>query len=606
MRALHVHIAGADRPVYVWESPEDSAALLEWARLQAGRPIAVDVETTGLDPYAPGFRIRTVQLGSTESSWTIPYELGGLEDLVRASLALAGLLLAHNASYDLQVLAHAGLLDLDEAWSRTVDTRILAHLLDPRGKNEGGTGMVLEDVSARYFGDGAQQYKSALLDLFKANKWAKGTGYAKVDLWAPEFLRYGATDVILTSWLFDALVPLVRTRFQRLSAFEHEVARVISGIERRGLLVDRPYAETLVTEYAALEAEARRTAATYGIEKLGSPKVVPEVLEALGAELVERTPTGRPKVDKAVLQALIDNHEGTPLAEVAGAILVGKNARKWSVSYVESTLDRLDPAGRVHPSIKALEARTARMSVSTPPLQQLPSGDWRVRRMFVPDPGFSIFAVDYSQVELRILAALAREPTMLRAIADGKDLHDTTAELLYGPDFTKAQRKLSKNTNFGTVYGGGAAVLARQAGVSLSVAREARDGFRAAYPAIGRYGRRLQEEAQWGRSAVTTPSGRVLPLDRDRTYAAVNYVVQSTARDVLAEALLNLEKAGLGDFMLLPVHDEVVGQAPTEDVEEVCREVANVMSVDFLGRVHLEAEGDVYGPSWGHGYGAVA
>ena len=104
---------------------------------------------------------------------------------------------------------------------------------------------------------------------------------------------------------------------------------------------------------------------------------------------------------------------------------------------------------------------------------------------------------------------------------------------------------------------------------------------------------------------VVTPAGRVLPLDRERGYTATNYVVQSTARDVLANAILELESAGLGDYLLLPIHDEVLCQVPTADAAEIAAEVARVMSVPF-GDLTLAAEAEVYGTSWGHGYGATS
>lgn len=101
-----------------------------------------------------------------------------------------------------------------------------------------------------------------------------------------------------------------------------------------------------------------------------------------------------------------------------------------------------------------------------------------------------------------------------------------------------------------------------------------------------------------------TPSGRHLPLDRDRLYAATNYVVQSTARDLLAQAVVDIFAAGLGDHLLLPVHDELIAQAPTADAEEVIREIGRAMESTFYG-VRIESDPDVYGASWGHGYGCA-
>lgn len=603
MYDLHAVIAGAERPIHIYEGEQDRGAFLDFINSNCGKPVAVDSETSGLDPYAPGFRLRLVQFGTKDEAWVVPYR-PDTDRTIAQGLAWSNPLVIHNASFDLKVFEAVGLLDLNVGWGKTVDTRLLAHLLDARGVHEGGTGHKLENLADAYFDDSSDVYQKDLFEVFRRNKWKRDVGYGLVDINEPAYLRYSGVDVILTSWLYDAVVPLIRDGFTELSAFEHEVGRICSGFEKKGMLVDRAYAGELVDYYADLEADALKTAASFGITKLGSPTQVPEVLKALGAELTEKTPTGRPKVDKSILEALVSNHEGTPLGEVAEAILVGKNASKWSKAYVQNTVDRLDAHDRVHPMIKSLEARTARMSVSAPPLQQLPSGDWRVRRMFVAEPGMAYFAVDYSQVELRVLAALAKEPTMLKAINDGQDLHDVTARLLYGDDFTKAQRKLAKNTNFGRVFGGGASTLARQAGVSEAEAKKAMALYDRGFPGVKRYGRNLMERAEFGKREVVTPSGRHLMLDRDRLYAATNYVVQSTARDVLCQALIYLDQEGLTDYLTLPVHDEVLGQAPIAEVDEVVREIERVMTMPFMDLVTLTAEGEVYGPSWGHGYGA--
>ena len=601
MKIINAFIGGADRPIHVYERPEDASAFWDFLKVATARPIAVDSETNGLDPYAPSFKLRLVQFGTMTEAWVIPYR-ADTHDLIAEGLEAAPALIAHNAGFDLLVFEAMGLLDLDDGWRKSVDTRIMAHLLDPRSAHEGGIGHKLELLANAYFETNAERFQDDLFEVFRANKWKREDGYGLVGIDCPEYLRYAGVDVLLASRIFDAMKPLVATRFSELSAFEHEIGRICSGFERKGMLVDRHYATELIDHYAEIEVDAKHIAKGFGITKLGSTAQVSQVLMALGAELTEKTPGGELKVDKKILEALADNNAGEPLGVVAEAVLVGKNAAKWSSAYVSNTLDRLDANGRVHPSIKALEARTARMSVSAPPLQQLPAGDWRVRSMFVAEPGHSYFSVDYSQVELRVLAALSEEPTMLKAINAGEDLHDTTARLFYGDDFTKAQRKLAKNVNFGEVFGGGAKTLARQAGVNIAEAQSAKQKFRRAYPAITKYSARLKDRAEFGKVAVVTASGRELPLDRDRLYSCTNYTVQSTARDVLGQALIYLDQEDLTQYVNLPIHDEVLGQAPIAEVEEIVREIERVMTMPFLGAVELTAEGEIYGESWGAGY----
>ncbi|MDT8916199.1 DNA polymerase A family protein [Amycolatopsis sp. PS_44_ISF1] len=297
-----------------------------------------------------------------------------------------------------------------------------------------------------------------------------------------------------------------------------------------------------------------------------------------------------------------------PRAEPPHSIVRAKRAEKWKESYALPFLLDRDEHDRIHPSIKSLAARTARMSVSGPPLQQLPSGDWTIRRAILADPGQLIVAADYSAVEMRVLAALADVSRMKTLIAAGADLHTETARMVYGarwdaasPAEQKKMRGLMKIIGFGKVFGGGPTGLAKQAGLPYEPVKAAADGYDEVYPEIPRFGRTLQRQAAYKGGAVYTPIGRRLPLDRDRAYAATNYVVQSTARDVLARALCRIDDAGLSHHVLLPVHDELVCQAPAEDAEEVIREIGRLMETT-LREIPIASEPEVYGRSWGAGY----
>ncbi len=597
MREFAFTVAGSPRPIRLVETDADADEFAGWL----GRPrraLAVDTETTGLDIFSPGFALRLVQFGDTESAYVLPADRFARQ--IADALLPPVPLVFHNATYDLLVLDHAGLLvDLSAVYARSWDTRILAHLLDPRALSEGGTGHGLKMLSAFHVDETIPDGDAALKYVFRENGWKHEAGWAAIPIDHPDYVTYAGVDVIATARLFEVLGPLVKSKgLARLAVFEHSLAALLARMERRGFLLDVPYTESLIARFAADRAEGLVEAAAFGVENVESTAQVAKSLMADGWEPVEFTATGKPKVDKAVLNALAE--QGNPLAS---CVLKAKRAAKFSTAYVEAMLALRDGADRIHPKINALQARTARMSVSRPPLQQLPSGDWVIRRCLVADPGQTIVAADYAQVELRVLAALADEPRMKAAIADGVDLHDVTATALFGEGFTKAQRKLAKNVGFGRVYGGGPATLARQAGVPLAAARQASQAYDRNFPGVKRLARRLMERAEYGKREVVTPSGRRLPLDRDRLYAATNYLVQSTARDVLAQALLDLDDAGLSDHLLIPVHDEVIAQAPSADAADLARAIQETMTMDFKG-VRLDAEAEVYGPSWGHGYGA--
>jgi len=281
-----------------------------------------------------------------------------------------------------------------------------------------------------------------------------------------------------------------------------------------------------------------------------------------------------------------------------------KRAGKWKTSYANPFIHDRDENDRIHPFIKSLAARTARMSVSGPPLQQLPSSDWTIRRSVIAEEGHVIAAADYAQVEMRVLAALADIVEMKKAILLGQSIHEYTANLLWPDGYEKWQYKIAKNTGFAKVYGGGAATISKTSGASLDEVRPIITAYDQAFPEIQSYGRTLQRTATYGGGAVVTPTGRRLPLDRDRAYAATNYMVQSFSRDLLAQALCRIDDAGLSAHVLLPVHDELVCQFPAADAEEGIREIGRLMETSVRG-VPIASDAGVYGPSWGHGYGAT-
>lgn len=605
MQTMTHRVAGEECAIHFPAPGDDLAGF--WKFLRGERVVALDTETTGLDVYAPGHELRLVQFGSASQAWVLR------ADAFAAAITKAlqeGRFVCHNAPYDLQVIdRHLG-VTLEDLSPRTFDTRILAHLLDPRGKADGGIGHGLKDLATVYVDPDAPDAEKELTAVFRSLKATKETGWRVIPVDHPEFVRYAGLDVILTARLFAWIGPEVKAvGLSELSTFEHHLQSLLAILQRRGMLLDVAYTERLKGELLEESERFRAVAARYGVTNVNSTAQVSVALEAMGETLGERTPSGALKVDKAVLLPLADLDMGWSRLDVrapnplADAVLRAKRAEKWAETYAQAVLDLRDPADRVHPFIGSLQARTARMSVSRPPLQQLPSGDWQIRRCFIADPGMTMVAADYSQVEMRVLAALSKDRTMIEAIASGTDLHDFTAARVFGPDFTKAQRKIAKAVGFGKVYGGGAAGISRQTGADIDAIREAIRAYDETYPGIREYSQRLQRRAENGAKEVITPAGRHLPLDRDRLYAATNYVVQSTARDLLAQAIVDLFGAGLGDYLLLPVHDEVIAQAPSEDAAEIVAEIGRVMESDFYG-VRIKSDVSVYGPSWGHGYGA--
>ncbi|MDG4801746.1 DNA polymerase [Micromonospora sp. WMMD980] len=590
--------------------PERAADLMGFEAFIAGpdKVLAVDTETTGLDIYSPGHRLRLVQIGNSREAWVLQADLFAAH--IRRALARPRHYVFHNFTYDALVLdRHLG-IPLEDLGARSFDTRVAAHLLDPRAPQEGGIGLSLKPLSAVYVDPNAVDTADGLTAVFRSLGFTKATGFARIPIDHETYVRYAGLDVVYTHRLFRELGPMVRdVGLDHLSRFELHLQVLLAILQRRGMRLDIPYVEKLRADLLAEADQFKQVARRYGVENVNSTAQVATALQAMGEELTETTASGAAKVDKGVLLPLADLNlqwertESRTPNPLADAVVRSKRSEKWATAYADAFLELRDSEDRLHPSIGALQARTARMSVSRPPLQQLPSSDWRVRRAFIPDPGQSIIAADYQAVEMRVLAALSGDETMIKAIADGVDLHSFTAEKVFGPDFTKQHRKIAKAVGFGKVYGGGATTIARQTGADMESVRGALAAYDATFPGIKRYSRRLVNRAEYGRKEVVTPAGRHLPLDRDRLYAATNYVVQSTARDLLAQAIVDIFDAGLGDHLLLPVHDELIAQAPEADAEEVIREIGRVMESDFYG-VRIASDPEVVGASWGAAYGA--
>jgi DNA polymerase-1 len=607
-------VNGTAVPIYYPETLDDLKGF--HAFLAKPGVIALDTETTGLRIFSRDFKCRLVQFGRANEAWVLRADL--FSGAIQAVLSWPEFKFAcHNAPFDLLVLDRCGLADLQDLGSRTFDTYILAHLCDPRTEHDGGAGLGLKPLSAIYVDNDAADTSKALYEVFRREyKATKATGWALIDIDHPLYVTYAGLDVIYTARLLAELSQLIRTNgLSDLAKLEHRVQLITTAQQKRGLLVDVDYTERLMKDLETEATDYAAHAAVYGVDNINSTKQVIEALQGMGEEWKDKTATGNPAVGKEVLLPMADldkdwnrmgNREPNALAD---AIVRSKRAAKWGESYVRTFLDDRDESDRIHPFIKSLAARTARMSISNPPLQQLPSSDWTIRRCVVADPGQLIIAADYSAVEMRVLAALAGVQEMRRLISEGADLHAETAKLVYGPEWDQADAKarkrmrgLMKVVGFGKVYGGGAAGLAKQSGLPYDAVKGAVDGYDAVYPEIARYGRMLQRQAASGGGAVFTPIGRRLPLDRERAYAATNYVVQSTARDALAMALIRIEDAGLGEHILLPVHDELVCQFPEADADEGIREIGRLMETEIEG-VHIASEPEVYGRSWGNGYG---
>lgn len=528
----------------------------------------MDTETTGLDPYKD--QLRTIQVGDQRQGYVIPAQV---------ALADPDWVYQHewwffNAPFDLSFLKQAG---IDTSRLRWRDARILAHLIDSRGPKDGGPGhsfaATLEILGlAEKFGEDKRLVKEAA----KAAGVPVGEFFAKVPLTNELFIRYATNDVVALAHM----VPMLKQRVEELGMshlvdWEHEVMEACTYMSRVGLLIDDAVVSKKREEQQKIYQDAVQEAQQWGISSLGSP-LVAEIIAADGVKL-PKTPTGKPSVKGL--------EEGVhPLGD---SVLRGKHAQKLDSTYLSKL------SGVVHPRITTLAAVTARMSVSDPPLQQLPSGDSYIRDCIIARPGHSLVSIDYSSQELRMLAVYCGTGALQRQLKSGADLHRITA------DSAGVPRSVGKMANFLAVYGGGPAALASQAGISYPKAKRVIDALGRQWPEY-KYFSESMCAASKRRGYVITKTGRRIPLHTQH-YRAVNYLVQSAARDVTASAIVRVWRSPWGQYMRLPVHDEVLFEVPTELLEQFKQEVPQMMETTIEG-VHFPVDVDIHGDRWGNSY----
>jgi DNA polymerase-1 len=592
MREHKHRVDGEPVLINVIEDEQDIGGFLEFVATNPGW-LACDSETTGLNIYSQDHNLRVVQFGTTTESWVIPIERGEpFRQAVRDALKRTSHLIFQNASYDIQVFdRHLG-VRMEDLWPKVRDTRILAHLVDPRGKDEGGIGQSLENLTRHYIdADIADSVKTLMTDLARTHKTTKSEVWKVVDFDDPHYQLYSGMDTILAARLAFKLRPLVPKESVRLIDYERRLAAVCAHMERTGFLIDVDYTQELREKLIDAELVYEWQAKQMGCENVNSTEQVADVLESRGVRIRERTPSGRRKVDKQLLEKLIA--DGDPFAE---AVYEAKKARKWRTTWVDGFLNGADAGGRCHASINPLRARTARMSITGIPAQTLQAGDWLIRRCFVADEGHVMASVDYQAQELRVLAALAGDRTMMRAFKTGADLHQLTA------DAAGVDRKVGKTTNFAYVYGSGPRNIAEQCGIAVETARAVVAGFEQSYPQVKQLSQTLQKQARtYG--YVTTDFGRRLPVDPERAYSALNYMVQSTSRDITAQGLLRLHDAGFTPYLRLPIHDEVLASVPADKADWGATRIGELMATTFKG-VHIGTDPEVGGRSWGSLYGS--
>jgi DNA polymerase-1 len=337
------------------------------------------------------------------------------------------------------------------------------------------------------------------------------------------------------------------------------------------------------------------------------------LFEGLGAEITEFTPTGNKAVTKDQLKLLTitGNDEVKNLAEIT---LKQRKADKLANTYFLNFIND-NVNGFVHPSVKTLGARTSRMSIQNPALQTLPKGDDTVRTAFIPkDEDHVIITSDLDQVEFRMFASLSNDPNLIslfnRADATGSDPFTEIGREVYNdPSMQRSdkRRNLIKGTVYGRLYGAGVAKQALTAGVAEGQMRTVSDSLDTRFPGMALFQKQIEDAGMRrlraeGQGYVYTWTGRRLPCDEDRVYSLLNYLIQGGAAEVFKSNLVKLDQADLTEYLIVPVHDEIVLNAPRKDAQEIMKVVQECMTTREGWAVPLTAGIDGPLENWGVKY----
>jgi DNA polymerase-1 len=572
--------------------------------------LAVDTETGELpgNPRDHAFspwhgRLRLVQVGDGEQGWSIPWdEWKGV--FYEGMDKFDGPIICHNIAFEARWFAVQSRWELP--WHRAHDTMIMAHIIDPLGSG------ALKRLAALNIDSRAVALQDTLDVELSKNGWTWGT----VPINFQPYWSYGALDCVLTTRLWEQFYKKCGPDGPYSRPYELEMAtrRIVTRMEINGARVDLDYSKQKFDELNNYAESVKSWAKqTYGGTSITSNQQLVRLFESLGADITEYTPTGQKSCTKDQLKKLMidDNKE---IANLADTVLKQRKADKLANTYFSNFLtESID--GVVHPSVRTLGARTSRMSITNPALQTLPKGDDVVRRAFIPkDDNHVIVTSDLDQVEFRMFASLSQDPNLVSMfnIADstGSDPFTEIGRDVYNdPTMPKSdkRRNLIKSMVYGRLYGAGVAKQAITAGVHESQMKLVSDTFDARFPGMAYFQRQIEDIGMRrfkseGQGYVYTWTGRRIPCDDNRVYTLVNYLIQGGAAEVFKSNLVKLDQADLTELLIVPVHDEIVLNAPRKDAEEIMRIVKECMTTTEGWAVPLTSGIDGPMETWGDKY----
>lgn len=534
--------------------------------LREGRDIAIDTESFGLG--RAGLDMKCVQISNAHRVAVLDPRDPAQADVIRKTIKWAHRIRMHNSPHDFRILVHNGLADLDDAF-KIVDSLIYARLAIPDEHTSKNLGM----CAARYLGTSSDD---TLFRAFRALGMSRKEGFLQFDLDRPTYVINAALDGLLTFWLMDhvrkaALDTLTKdhpfTQYGVTGADAEELREREQIINRRalwrnakGFRTDFEYLDRYRAETQAKRLEAETALSDLDI-KPGNGNSLMTYLDAEGA-IPARYPV-TPKGKKPSTQA---KHLEKLKHPVAQLFVDHKRIEKIEKDYLVKVVDLTDANGFVHPQLNILAAATGRMSAGDPPYQQFIGA---ARGIILADEGDRMTSIDWSQIEPVTAANMARDvgPALLGYEDGSSDMYEGIATLAGIP------RKTAKVSLLAQLYGEGLTKLATDLEISQDDAAAIRQAVFKAMPQTALMIARIKSYSK-RYAKVFTLSGRIVNVPSYRgevaAYKGVNYTVQGSAYDMLADSWVRIEKAGLAEAIYLPMHDEfVVSSSAAHDIRKI-------------------------------------
>ena len=577
-----------DVNLYLVNDTDGMSSFMRWLG-ERRDVLGVDTETTGFSHHRD--KIRLIQFGDINTGWAIPWERWSGVAIEALNKYEAPIVL-HNSQFDMRfITTHAG-KDLTRwKWDWCDDTMTMAHLLDPK-RPKG-----LKPLAAMHIDAKAVAAQGQLDAGMADNKWSWGT----VPIDYPPYWIYAAMDPVLTCRLHQKFKPAIDSSYREVYNLEMGVLRVLANMMLKGARVNPDYVTEMITKLSGWTAKALDwTTSEYGVTSSMANQKIVAAFDRLGVKIPHKlTNSGNQAMDKEVLE-LIEH----PLAET---ILQIRKFEKQIGPYFKHFLNDADENGRVHPTIWGLGTRTGRMSITDPALQTLPKRDPTVRKAIIPSEDHHLVSIDADQIEARLAAHFSGDMGMRDAfLADGDFFVELTKQIYDDQTVVKSdpRRALTKGVVYGKLYGAGVPTMAVTARVGEDQMGAIVSKFDTTFPGVRRLqlaieGTARQRIRDEGEAYVITPMGRKLYSDKYKEYTLMNYLIQSHAAEVFKKNLLLLDAAGFGDYLILPVHDEVVMDVPADSSADILREAELVMNDDTTYSVPITWSGEIMQTSWG-------